>query len=273
VKTGALALVWVAALAIVAAAVMAVDRHGTRAALAQADIVVLGSSLLHHALPPTEAAASLLGDARRHQRIGVSGISEEELLQLTGLALQGRASLLLLEANALLRDADAADTSCLRLGWLDALRAFIGQKQVELARSVRIAIGWVPVGHPAGETAGLDTRRAITPEQVARNYPMRLRAPRCRSELDRLVDAARRQGKQLMLVLPPRSFTAQAAMGAAQAAELENGAARLAAELGMPLFHPARAWPDDAFVDYAHMNRTGRERFVRELRQWLQRRA
>jgi hypothetical protein len=273
VRTGALALAWVAAFAIVAAAVLAVDRHGTRAALAQAEIVVLGSSLLHHALPPTEAVASLLGDGRRHQRIGVSGVSEEELLQLAGLALQGRASLLLLEVNPLLRDSDAADTSCLRLGWVDALRTWIGQKQVELARSVRIAVGWVPVGHPAGETARLDTRRAMTPEQLARNYPMLLRAPRCRGELDRVVATARRQGKQLVLVLPPRSITAQAAMGAGQAAELEEGAARLATEFGMPLFHPARAWPDHEFVDYAHMNRSGRERFLRELRDWLHRRT
>ena len=264
---------WVAGIAIVSALALAAHLVGTQPRFAGAPIVVVGSSLMLHAVPPDGLGQdSLLGDGRSHRRVGVDSAGEKELLSLARRALDEHASLLLLEVNPLIRDLSAgAKASC--SDWVTSVRTTINLERREIARATRLAMGWHAREAGMGEATGLDKHRAPTALQIAHSYPFRLREPTCRRELERVVASARRQGVQVVLVLPPRSRTAHALLGQSQALELERTAQHLADALGTPLFDAGSPWPDQEFVDHAHLGATGRVHFLQVLRLWWQRRA
>ncbi|ROZ74913.1 hypothetical protein [Ramlibacter sp. WS9] len=260
---------WIAAIAVVSAVSTAVVLSDTRFDGAQ--IAVVGSSLMLHAIPPSGLNRdAVLGDGRSHRRIGVRSISEKELLSLAARALDERAALVLLEVNPLIRDFPGPDDeSC--TDWLTSLRTTVHLKRRAIAGATRRALGLAAREPAMAEAIGLDERSTQIERQLALHYPLHLREPRCRQELNRIVAAAHRQGAQVVLVLPPRSNTAHAYLGQSQAVELELRARRLAHELGTPLFDAGSPWPDHEFVDHAHLASSGRERFLRELRHWWRR--
>ena len=185
-------------------------------------------------------------------------------------ALDERAALVLLEINPLIRDFPGrVDESC--TDWLTSLRTTVHLERRAIARATKRVLGFDSRDATMAEAKGLDERRPLTEQQIASSYPLRLREPACRQELNRIVAASRRQGTQVVLLLPPRSNTAHAYLGQSQAVELERMARRLAHEIGTPLFDAGSPWPDHEFVDHAHLASSGRERFLRELRHWWQR--
>jgi hypothetical protein len=260
---------WIAAIAVVSAVSTAVVLAENR--FEGAEIAVVGSSLMLNAVPPGGPNRdSLLGDGRSHRRIGVRAISEKELLSLAWQALDERAALVLLEINPLIRDFPSlVDESC--TDWLASVRTTVHLKRRAIAGAMRRALGLEVREAAMAEAVELDKRRPQAEWKIDLFYPLRLREPGCRKELNRIVAASRRQGTQVVLVLPPRSSTAHALLGQLQAVELERLARRLADELGTPLFDAGSPWPDHEFVDHAHLGSSGRQHFLREFRHWWQR--
>jgi hypothetical protein len=71
-----------------------------------------------------------------------------------------------------------------------------------------------------------------------------------------------------MFILPVRSKVARRHLGDRQAIEVRRRAHRLVDELGVRLFAPMGPWPDNLFIDHAHLNGAGRARLQSEFRQW-----
>lgn len=82
---------------------------------------------------------------------------------------------------------------------------------------------------------------------------------------------ARDGGQRLVLVeLPlPDRFKALYPRGDAQHTVVAETLDALGAELDLPVFHPAGAYPDDDFVDFTHLDAEAAGRFSAEVADWL----
>jgi hypothetical protein len=276
-----LALAWGAALILAIGAGTALTRRGTDratpaaappATLPAAPVVVIGSSLMAHAVPwHGDGHHSLLGDGRAHVRWAIGAISEAQTLQLVAGALQRGARTVLVEVHPLAFDfafaTPAHDVRPL------ALANTVLQESRLAATGLRRLLKLSPTPAPRqarldGEPDTLDRPFETSPRAFAYFYPLHLREPADAVAWAALVQRAREQDAAIILVAPPRSRSAADAMGAAAGEALQRHLKALAQELGVPMFQPGPVWPDDHFIDHAHMNRQGRARFMQELARW-----
>ncbi len=276
-----LAWVWGAALVLAVGTGLALTRQGADsairtaalpAALPAAPVVVIGSSLMAHVVPwHSDASHSLLGDGRAHVRWAIGAISEAQTLQLVAGALQRGARTVLVEVHPLAFDFAFATPARDRTPL--AMAKDLKARTREAATGLRRLLNLSPT--PAPRLAVLDTEPdtldhpfKVPPRAFAYFYPLHLREPDDPEAWAALVQRARQQDAAIILVAPPRSRSAADAMGTAAGEALQRHLAALAQELGMPMFQPGPVWPDDHFVDHAHMNRRGRARFMQELARW-----
>ena len=73
---------------------------------------------------------------------------------------------------------------------------------------------------------------------------------------------------QVVLLAPPRSEAAADYLGEEATKNLESHVRDVANRLDLPVFMPQSFWPNEFFVDQAHLNRRGRQRFCAELAEW-----
>ena len=278
-----MAMVWCAALVLALTTVIALGRAAPTstplpATVPNAPVVVIGSSLIAYAVPPGgETGTSLLGDGRDHARLAIGSLSEAQALALFERALQGGSRTVFIEAHPLAFDhayrtpVRDRQPKAWAVDLLDeSRRALAGWHRVLHSRPARgvpvdsavAEVSW----HP--EPAGLDDGFRVSRGALKMFYPLHLRAPEHRQGWIDHIAFARRNGVQVILVAPPRSQTAAQALGAEASSALQVHLASLAQDLGVPLFQPGPVWPDDCFIDTAHMSRHGRTRFMRELARW-----
>lgn len=234
-----------------------------------AEIAVIGSSLLAYAVPETGSGESaLFAGGQTHKRIAISLISEGRAIRLGENALAGGARDLLIEVDPFIkgfRDRSPA-TEC--DGWSEQGRAIAWRSKRRSGDAFRRFIGRQSNGNGLGEPSDIQDSQMIDEERLAAIYPLRLHQPRCRQRLEALIQRASAQGAKLTLVLPPRSQAARQLIGPAQSDELRQLAEQLADQLGVSLFAPKGPWPNEQFTDHAHLNVKGRAHFLRALKQW-----
>ncbi len=231
-------------------------------------VVVIGSSLMLHAVPPLgNGTGSLLGDGRAHARLAVSSITEVQTVALLRLVLSGGAKTVLIEANALAFDfassAPASDQGSIR-------PVALMQPLLDLSTRARQPLSALINQRPrlTSEAEKLDTDFSVKPGDMAKNYPLHLRFPAHPEALQAALTMAAANGIELILIAPPRSQLAANAMGSEATETLRLHFQTLAHRLNLPLFQPSAVWPNDHFIDAAHMSRRGRTRFLKELAQW-----
>jgi hypothetical protein len=263
---------WLAALALVCGAIGAVlvvagpDRHPFRGV----KIAVIGSSLSRHAIPEWgSASASLLGDGRRHRRIGPSAVTEDGELSLFDAALADRVDVVFLEINPLIREFRVTSPKNNCDGAAEVLRTQVLKVQQQVAYSFRRLVGLdVHERDGTGEPQDLDRDQVIYQRWLEDSYPLQLHRPSCLLRLEQLVARARAERTEVILVLPPRSRVAADYMPPGQSQHLADLATQLANELHVPIFAPPSPWSNAMYLDNSHFNLRGRQRFDAELRQW-----
>lgn len=270
-----LALIWCVALVLAAAAAMALTIFGENRSVFTIDIpaapvIVIGSSLVWGAVPPTGAGAdSLLGDGRTHVRLAIANITEAKTVALLGAVLKTGVQTVLIEANALAFDfASRVPTPD-----QDSIRpVVVMQSLMNLSARPRESLSNLLDRHRltrlTSEAQNLDAAFLVDSDVVAKLYPLHLRFPRNPEALEEILKKASSARVDLILIAPPRSQLAANAMGPQATETLRLHFQDLARRLNLPLFEPAAVWPNDYFIDQAHMNRRGRARFMRELAQW-----
>ena len=267
-----LALIWCVVLALGTASFMALailgkDRSAIFGEIPAAPVIVIGSSLMRHAVPPLgEGADSLLGDGRAHARLAVSSITESQTVALLGLVLKTGAQTVLIEANPLAFDfassAPVPDQGRIR-------PVVVMQSILDLSMQARAPLfGLLYSLQLTEEAQQLDAAFLVQPNVLAKNYPLHLRNPADPKALEAVLKTATTKGVSLILIAPPRSQLAANAMGTQATETLRQHFQALARRLDLPLFQPSAVWPNDHFIDAAHMNRRGRARFMQELAQW-----
>ena len=260
---------WALAFSVVAAAIIVLttaERTFDRELL-KGPIVAIGSSLTAHAIPVgSPGPKGLLGDGRAHARFYKILMSEDETLSLVSRATEAGAGTVLMEANAFSFDfaytVAAGDDP-----WLIKLSKRLEDGLNELRRDFKWVLGYEPLA-PLEEPEGLNNELVITHEMLSETYPLHLHPPRDPQAIAETLSEAHTRGATVILIAYPRSQTAADYMGAAAQAALVAHLRALADGLGIPLFLPSAAWPDEYFVDTGHMNPRGRARFAAELSAW-----
>ncbi len=265
-----LLIAWLAAVALLAMLSVWPAVLADRAARAQrSPVVAIGSSLLAYAIPVAgQGPTSLLGDGRSHHRIAVRRITEAELLSRLAVAIEQRPAVVLLEANPLLFDfADEAHRRPCD-GWPYRVQGALAAGQRQVADAYRRLAGRPLMFAYSGDPPNLAAAQFIGAAEIARRYPIVLRAPCDEPRLRALLARARAQATRVVLLLPPRSPVADRLLGAAVTRDLRRRAELLASRLHVELFAPPGPWRNGEFVDAAHLNRVGRAHFLAELQRW-----
>jgi len=220
--------------------------------------VIIGSSLVGAAFPAEYRASALFPDSvqgDRIIRISQPYLSEPGIVNLLHRAAEGGVRKVLIQVDPLLRtyrfqqepSGIAAFSNRLRLAVLDGTG--FASPLLE-APDARVYDG--------------DTR-----DLAANFYTARAHSPRNLSALRNALAAAKRNGTEVIWIAMPRTQTAAEFLGPsfeiAFAGELKKFANRFSAVV----WRPARSWPNELFVDQAHMNEGGRARFVNELSRFL----
>lgn len=246
--------------------------------LPQAPVTIIGSSLMQHAFPVGIATSPEAGFVDTpYVRFYASSISETKTLDLLDAALDGSTKLILIEVNAFVFDFNAVHRTQFAKNTAPFL-SVIEQAQERLAdyrAALRGAIG-LGASSMAQELTiapAPDRTIPVTAAQRSDRFPLWLHDPREMPRLQALVERAKTKAVAIVLIAPPRSQTAVAVLGVVAQAELDANIDRLAAQLGLPVFHSAQDWPDQYFNDQAHMNRQGAARFRAELSAWLRGRS
>jgi hypothetical protein len=239
--------------------------------IATAPVVVIGSSLMEHAVPPFGGkVSSLLGDGRAHARLAISSITEPQTVELLNLVLETEVQTVLIEANALAFDFASRKTTP---DPTDIRPVAMMQSLLDLSTRARQPLRDLLNKRPlVSEAEKLDAPFAVQSKTLLQNYPLRLRFPSNPEALNATLAVAASKGVALILIAPPRSQLAADAMGPQATEKLWLHFQTVARDLNLPLFQPAAVWPNEYFIDLAHMNRRGRARFLQELAQWQQRR-
>lgn len=245
--------------------------------LPQAPVVIIGSSLMLHAFPEQSPAKWPVDDRLTYVRFAISGIDEAQTLDLLSLVLKRPSELVLVEINpiafdfAFQRQAQDSWAASILMPF-NELRQF----SAEARRGFRVLVaglgGAASIVQKMTSSAPLDQRFHVDADDLARLYPLFLRAPRETGRLRRLIAKAQEQGIEIVLSVPPRSATAASYIGRQAALQAQEHFAILAEELGVRLFQPEFAWPDRFFNDQAHLNRAGALRFQEELTTWWRKR-
>ena len=271
-----LALIWcvvitLAALVAVALPTFNEDEETIFGNIPAAPVIVIGSSLMYHAVPPFgEGTDSLLGDGREHARLAISSITEVQTVDLLQHVLNGGAKTVLIEANALAFDfasrAPASDQGSIRAV---ALTKPLLDLSARARQPLSALINQRPKRHVlTSEAEKLDADFSVKLSHMAKLYPLHLRFPAPPEALETALTMAAAAGVEVILIAPPRSQAAANAMGAEATETLRLHFQALAYRLNLPLFQPSAVWPNDHFIDAAHMSRRGRARFLNELAQW-----
>jgi hypothetical protein len=237
----------------------------------KAPVVFIGTSLLLRGLAPT--GQDQLGDGREHARLASSNLSAPQALGLARLVLaESAVRTLVLEVNPFVRsfakewrlDAPITgpvgalhwvqhllfDIRCVATGWL---KAQAGQPSM---------LQDLMQDPPARGRESAQTIRA----QADWLYPMTVHEPHDWAPIEALIRQARQQGCEVVFLMPPRSALAARLQGMQALAALDAQAEAFAARLGVRLIKTAEVWPDELFLDSAHLNLQGRERWRRELK-------
>lgn len=259
-------LIWALAIGLVAGVsllVWTLGHHQIHTRMRGFDTLLIGSSLMAYAVPnaPDGAAAQIFGKGR-YLRLGLSGASEAQLLDMARAAIAAKPKSLFIEINPLIS----------RFAF-DVAGCGADYQLLAVAEFVKLAAKTTLRGHDlldsASQNRQIATNARLDPAVLVRNYPLQF-PPLCYgAQWQDLALAA--SDTQIILVVMPRSALARAAIGAGDMARFDRAAVDLAAQLHLPLFVPdaANRWPDSAFIDQAHMNADGSAAFLTTLATWL----
>lgn len=272
-----LAGVWVAAFALVLTIVIALlprdenDHAHPHQAIRKAleatpawDTIVIGSSLTQAAFPPVTDPASL--PDRTAVRISRPGLTQNELLLIAEYALAAGADEIFIEAERLTRTT-RVERGAIRT-WIDGLAQPVRQNLQAILKGESPSTWKVH-----GESYFLDGKipprgLAFEPAYFVKPTPLRNLG-----RWDAFLKDAKERGTSVSLLVYPRSQAASDFLADADEDAVRQAIILFAERHGLALFYPAVAWPNEFFADRGHVNQLGRDRYLRELAEWLKAKA
>ena len=228
------------------------------------DTIVIGSSLTRAAFPPVTGPASL--PDRTAVRISRSSLKQNELLLIAEYALAAGADEIFIEAERLAR------TTSVEPG---AIRTWIGGLAQPVRRNLKAILKGESHGtwKIDGESRYLDGKIPPRGLEFESTYFVKPTPLRNLGRWDAFLKDAKERGTSVNLLVYPRSQAASDFLADADEDAVRQAIILFAERHGLALFYPAVAWPNEFFADRGHVNRLGRDRYLRELAAWLEAQA
>ena len=228
------------------------------------DTIVIGSSLTRAAFPPVTGPASL--PDRTAVRISRSSLKQNELLLIAEYALDAGADEIFIEAERLAR------TTSVEPG---AIRTWIGGLAQPVRRNLKAILKGESHGtwKIDGESRYLDGKIPPRGLEFESTYFVKPTPLRNLGRWDAFLKDAKERGTSVNLLVYPRSQAASDFLADADEDAVRQAIILFAERHGLALFYPAVAWPNEFFADRGHVNRLGRDRYLRELAAWLEAQA
>ena len=228
------------------------------------DTIVIGSSLTRAAFPPVTGPASL--PDRTAVRISRSSLKQNELLLIAEYALAAGADEIFIEAERLAR------TTSVEPG---AIRTWIGGLAQPVRRNLKAILKGESHGtwKIDGESRYLDGKIPPRGLEFESTYFVKPTPLRNLGRWDAFLKDAKERGTSVTLLVYPRSQAASDFLADADEDAVRQAIILFAERHGLALFYPAVAWPNEFFADRGHVNRLGRDRYLRELAAWLEAQA
>jgi hypothetical protein len=256
--------IWIGAVAIVAGCIAALQfvSEPTDNLDPPPFAVLIGSSLTRFAFPYTYPA----------DRVFPAATATDRLIQMTTTRGMGSVTERLRRAvdvgvkHIYIEIDSLLTTHRNRITYLDAVRRF----SLRLHRRALLLLNpklRVDQDRTRGETPD-GTYRGDTRE-VALFYPATVHPPRNSAALAAVLADARRKGIHVVWMSPPRSETLASYVGPAYEEAFEAQLKDFAKKFGAEIWRPVKSWPDELFVDHAHLNHAGRARFFAEFRRYV----
>lgn len=229
--------------------------------------VIIGTSLVFHAFPAEYPANDIFSVAKTHDRIirvRMNDLSDLEALKPVRRAVDVGVKAIFVEIDPFLRDFHIDYELDARLR---AVRDFSIRLRGAALQWLRpppvITNGGVMIDSPGDKIYDGNIHG------FADKYPLYVHAPHDSSGIAETLAIGRRQGLNIVWVAMPRSQTAVSYLGPTFETAFTSQLQAFAAAFNATVWRPAIFWPNEFFVDDAHMNAAGRARFISELRRYV----
>lgn len=236
--------------------------------LDDAEVAVIGSSLSRCAFPFANVSGGILGDNRDHKVLTKPNLSEREALLLWGALLHHEVTTIVIEVN------DFTSDFLYDTGNNDLIFDFYRWRRLVPAffrRGIHSIIGYerselfpndISLEERFHSTLSVESE----PPRQARN--VRLRRPIHAALLNELLVRSRSEGVEVLFFRPPVSEANAKILTPHGLQDVLDHTASFIESTGFMLWQPQGPWPNSAFFDRTHLNERGRERFLREFRDW-----
>ncbi len=263
----AVCLAWISALGLAGLVALLLWQACERRFAARIETVgtlVVGTSLVRFAVPSAQGDDTLatLGP-REFLRLGFPGGQERHVLQAASAAAEAGAAAIFIEVNPIVsRFANQSPGCGLRAG-------------MRYERSVLMATAealfrldedfWLRGGALPASRAG---KGEVTEETLSLLYPLSLPGSCFPDAWRRLVED--HTDTRFAFLAMPRAPVARDRIGRDAMRDFLEASEAFAAATGAPLFiaDPDGSWSAAHFLDQAHLNEAGSERFLRSFAQW-----
>ncbi len=267
-KLGQFLALWIGALILVSA-VIAVIRHfpGHQA-------LFIGTSLTDHAVPETDSdlANALSGRFEKHV---FHGVRRPEILRELEWAKTNRRPVVFVEVThfllelARVSDADGSQAAGWQAEGWQPMRQYGNDLLVDV-RLIGLRASAFVGAQKSIARDNIDRAYRVRHNRIKSFFPIRPGATREYADLVSAIADLRAAGTEIILIAPPFSQLAHDLSGPGAFDQVATLARGLSQETGAPLFMPHPPWPNMLYIDSSHLNRAGREKFRRQLLDWLQ---
>lgn len=272
-------LAWAAALSICLVGIFVLSNIGKNGRIprnvsADAPIAFVGTSLTRNATP-----INGMSHGKSSKRFALSSMSEHEILSITEHLLSGgMLELAMIELRPLALDFDRASENPMAY-----VRSFFKSQRNHVNRGFWEILGGYPYSFEwedpnflkTGEE-GYQAPPELNLSAFEKNFPLRPKFPREIERFKRLLEKAQSANIKLVFVDFPRAQSAMDRLGPKQLEAMDAHKKDFAAAFDIEIWTPAQVWPDDHFIDHAHMSFKGRQRFMAlfeekvESGQWME---
>ena len=222
--------------------------------------VFIGTSLAENALPSGHPAHEIFATAGADDRIvtiASANQSETQILAQTRRSIDMGVKKIFVEINPFLltlRFERRALRNAARSRFVVGIRNLIGRSAVRLRTKVLAAVGL--------------SAYAAELTELRIHYPATVRGPCNPQAIAAALHAARHRGLAVIWVVMPRSQRAADYLGPSFEAEFAEKLHWFAGLFEAEIWRPADFWPNEYFLDNAHLNAEGRTHFLQAMRRY-----
>jgi hypothetical protein len=223
-------------------------------------VILVGSSLTRNAVP-----AEFVLSNRAVRRYALSSLTESETLNILEQVIANASTQLVIVEMRVF----AFDFRSHVVGSFAQFKTGFMRQRSAVNQGIWHLLGGYPYSFDWESPDFLETTRIdyVFPANLDLDafslvFPLQPKQPSQGDRLRHAIELATQRNIKLIFVDFPRAKSAVMRLSKLDLVEMEKQKEWFASEFGVDIWTPATSWPDSFFLDHAHFNGNGRNRFV-----------